>query len=378
MAEDSAQERTEKASPKRLQDAREKGQVPRSRELNTTTVLLVSASGLLVLGRYMINGLDNLFHHQLTIDRAAVFDDRALGAALYDTLTQALELMAPFFVLVTLAALLAPMAMGGISFAGEALKLDFTRLDPIKGIKRVFGPKGLMELAKALVKFAVIAALAVALLWHWSTDLMSLGMQSVNGALGYTASFIVWALLLISSGMVLIAAVDVPFQLWDHGRQLKMTRQEVKDEFKETDGQPEVKGRLRNLQREYAKRRMMAAIPDADVVVVNPQHYAVALRYDQNNMNAPVLVAKGTDYLALQIRSLAKSHSVPILSAPALARAIYHSTEIDREIPAGLYVAVAKVLAYIYQLRRKYRRDSDKPLTMEEELPIPDDLKRDE
>lgn len=378
MAEDSAQERTEKASQKRLQDAREKGQVPRSRELNTTTVLLVAASGLLVMGSYMVKGLDRLFHSHLTIDRVQVFDDRAVGAALYDTLIRVLELMAPLFVLVTLAALLAPMALGGVTFSGEALKLDFTRLDPVKGLKRVFGPKGLMELAKALVKFAVIGAIAVALLWYWSTGLMSLGLQSVDEALGYTGGYIVWALLLISGGMALIAAVDVPFQVWDHARQLKMTRQEIKDEYKETDGQPEVKSRLRSLQREFTQRRMMAAVPQADVVVVNPQHYAVALRYDQNRMTAPVLMAKGTDYLALQIRSIAKSHNVPILSAPPLARAIYHSTEVDKEIPAGLYVSVAKVLAYIYQLRRKHRRQSDEPLTMEEELPIPDEFRREE
>lgn len=378
MAEDTAQERTEEATPKRLQEAREKGQVPRSRELTTTVVLMVAAGSLLALGGHIATGLDDLFHHRLILDRSQLFDDHAIGGALYDTLCRSLEFMAPFFILIVLAAVMAPMALGGITFSGEVLTLDFTRLDPTKGIKRVFGLKGLMELMKALVKFSVIATVAVLLLWHWSSALMTLGMGPVKVDLAHTADLLVWALLLISCGTLLIAVVDVPFQLWDHARQLRMTRRDVKEEFKETDGRPEVKGRLRNLQREYAKRRMMAAVPSADVVVVNPQHYAVALRYDQGQTAAPVLVAKGADYLALQIRSMARSHRVPILSAPALARAIYYSTELDKEIPAGLYVAVAKVLAYIYQLRRRRRRDSDKPLTMAEDLPIPEELRHDE
>lgn len=378
MAEETAQERTERATGKRVSDAREKGNVLRSRELNTTILLLASGGGLFMLGGGVLNGIGGVFRHQLAIERAAVFDDHAITEAMKATLYHVLMFMAPFFILVTLAALLAPLAFGGIAFSTKPLVIDFTKLNPITGLQRVVGLKGVIEVLKALAKFAVIAAMAVAVLWHWSSDLMALGMQGPRRALGLTGGYLLWSFLLISGAMALIAAVDVPFQRWDYYRQLKMTRQEIKDEFKETDGRPEVKGRIRTLQREYSRRRMMAAVPKADVVVVNPQHYAVALRYDQARMAAPVVVAKGADYVAFQIRSIAKSHHVPILSAPALARAIYFSTELDQEIPAGLYVAVAKVLAYVYQLRKWHRTGRDEPLTMAEELPIPDELKRGE
>lgn len=341
--------------------------------------LLLSASGgLLVLGPGMIGGLDRLFHDRLTLTRHELFDDKAIPNALKDTLVHTLTFMAPFFILVTVVALLAPMALGGMAFSGKALAFKWSRLNPVEGLKKLFGPRGLMELVKALAKFAVVAVVAVLVLWHWSGQLMSLGMQPLRPALSQSVYLLGWSMLLISAALILIAAVDVPFQLWDFSRQMKMTRQEIRDEFKETDGRPEVKGRVRQMQREFSQRRMMSEVPKADVVVVNPQHFAVALKYDQDSMGAPVVVAKGADYVAMQIRSIARSHHVPILSAPALARAIYYSTELNKEVPAGLYVAVAKILAYVYQLRRKYRPDSDEPLTMNEELPIPDELRRDD
>jgi flagellar biosynthetic protein FlhB len=378
MAEDTAQERTEKATAKRLRDAREEGQVPRSRELTTMAVLLAASGGLLLLGPGLIANLSRLFQRDLTITKGQMFDNTAIATALRDTVTNTLQLMAPFFVVVVIVALLAPMALGGVTFSGKAVSIKWDRLNPVQGLKKLFGPRGLMELLKALAKFAVVVIVSVLVLKHWSGQLMALGMQPVRPALAQSMSLLGWSFVLISGAMVFIAAVDVPFQLWDFSRQLRMTRQELRDEYKETDGRPEVKGRIRRMQREYSRRRMMAEVPKADVVVVNPQHFAVALRYDQESMGAPVVVAKGADYIALQIRSIARSHQIPILSAPALARAIYYSTELNKEIPAGLYVAVAKVLAYVYQLRRKHRVDDDAPLTMKEDLPIPDELRRDD
>lgn len=375
--QDTAQERTEEPTAKKRQEAQDEGQVPRSRELTTMAVLLVASASLLMLGGHIVGGIDSVFYERLTIDREDLFDRATIPIALEETVVQALTFMAPFFILVVLVAALGPVALGGFAFSGKAVALKFDRLDPIKGLKKIFGPQGLMELAKALGKFAVIATTGVLVLWSWTNDFLSLGMQSVDKALAQGGYLLAWALFLVSSSLVLIAAVDVPFQLWNHTRQLRMTKQEVKDEQKETDGQPEVKNRIKNLQREFSQRRMMAEVPKADVVVVNPEHYAVALRYDQDSMSAPVVVAKGVDYIALQIRSIAKSHKVPLLSAPALARALYHSTELNKEIPAGLYVAVAKVLAYIYQLRRAHRADSEKPVSMSEDLPIPDELRRD-
>ena len=378
MAEDTAQERTEQATPKRLREAREEGQLPRSRELSTMALLLSASGGILALGPGVIRGLDNIFHERLMLSKSQLFDDAAITTALKDAVTHTLEVMAPFFILVTIVALLAPMALGGVAFSGKALAFKWDRLNPIQGLKKLFGPRGLMELVKALAKFAVIGVVAVMVLWHWSGQLMALGMQPLRPALAQAIYLLAWSFLLVSAALVLIAVVDVPFQLWDFSRQMKMTRQEIRDEFKETDGRPEVKSRVRRMQREFSRRRMMAEVPKADVVVVNPQHFAVALKYDQDSMGAPVVVAKGADYIALQIRSIARSHHVPILSSPALARAIYYSTELNKEVPAGLYVAVAKILAYVYQLRRRHRADSDEPLTMEEDLPIPDDLRRDD
>ncbi len=378
MAEDTAQERTEQATAKRLRDAREEGQVPRSRELSTMALLLSASGGILLMGPAVIRGIDNIFQERLVLSKRQLFDDAAITTALKDAVTHTLEVMAPFFILVTVVALLAPMALGGIAFSGKALAFKWDRLNPIQGLKKLFGPRGLMELVKALAKFAVVAVVAVLVLWHWMGQLMALGMQPLRPALAQAVYLLGWSFLLVSAALVLIAAVDVPFQLWEFSRQMKMTRQEIRDEYKETDGRPEVKSRVRRMQREFSRRRMMAEVPKADVVVVNPQHFAVALKYDQDSMGAPVVVAKGADYIALQIRSIARSHHVPILSSPALARAIYYSTELNKEIPAGLYVAVAKILAYVYQLRRKHRTDSDEPLTMEEDLPIPEDLRRDD
>lgn len=377
MAETTGQERSEKATAKRRQEAREEGNVPRSRELTTTAVLLTAAAGLLLLGGHMAEGLNRLLHTGLNISKAQIFSDDAVLAALKEGMVQALTLMAPLLLMIAAAAILAPMALGGFTFSTKALGFNPARMDPIKGLQKVFGPSGFMEVIKALVKFALVAGVSVAVLWHWYSDLMSLGQQAVGPALTEAAHLIGWSLLLISAAMLLVVAADVPFQLWNFGNQIKMTRQEVKDEFKETEGRPEVKGRIRQLQREYSRRRMMAAVPKADVIVVNPEHFAVALRYDQTRMGAPVVVAKGVDYLALEIRAVARAHRVPILSAPALARAIYYSTDLDKEIPAGLYVAAAKVLAYVYQLRAKGRRTGDRPLTMKDELPIPEDLRRD-
>lgn len=378
MAERAAQERTQKATGKRLKEARESGNVPRSREFTTAALLLAASGGMLLLGGHMLRSLDAIFHQQLVISRADIFDDHFLVAALKEGFSQALWFMAPFYLLMTVVAVLASTAVGGLSFSTKALTWNLERLDPVKGLKRVFGLGGLMEVAKALAKFTLVAGVVVMVLWHWSNDLMALGTQAVKPALQHASHLIGWSMLLISCGMILVAAVDVPFQRWQYARQLKMTRQEVKDEVKETEGRPEVKRRVRRMQMEVSRRRMMAEVPKADVVVVNPQHYAVALRYDKLRMGAPVVVAKGADYVALQIRTIAVSHKVPILSAPSLARAIYYSTELNKEIPAGLYVAVAKVLAYVYQLRRRHRAGADVPLTLDDDLPIPDDLKRDD
>ncbi len=372
MAQNDGQERTEQPTPKRLRDAREKGQVARSRELATMAMLLSGAGALLFMGEGMIAGLLRIFETSFTVSRERIFDPAAMPGLFLDALFDAVLLLAPLFILLTIVALLSSIALSGWNFSTQALAFKWEKLDPIKGLGRIFAVRGLVELLKAVAKFLLIGAVAVLLLWSKMEVFLQLGELPLQSALAQTSSLLIWSFLAISLTMILIALLDVPFQLWDHARQLRMSRQEVKEEHKQTEGSPEVRSRIRQLQREMAQRRMMSEVPGADVVVTNPTHYAVALRYDQQNMRAPKVVAKGTDLVAAQIRAIAAEHDVPLLSAPPLARALYHSAEIDQEIPAGLYQAVAQVLAYIFHLNQ----GDGQPAELGD-LPIPDEYRRD-
>jgi flagellar biosynthetic protein FlhB len=371
MAEqDTSQERTEEPTPRRLQKAKEKGQIARSRELGTMGVLLVGGTTLLLIGGSLVRTIVDIAHLGLQLTPEQARDPARLLVVFEAAGIEALVALMPFFVMVTLVAVLSHMALGGWSFAATAMAFKWEKMDPVKGLKRVFGPKGLMELAKALGKFLVVLGVAVWLLW-WQVDhYLALSQMPPEAALAETVWIILVSFLVVAAALVVVAAVDVPFQLWDHKRQLKMTRQEVKDEYKDTEGKPEVKQKIRQLQREMAQRRMMEDVPKADVVVTNPTHFAVALRYDQQRAPAPVLVAKGSDRVATRIRELAAEHDVPRVEAPLLARALYHSTEIGQEIPQRLYVAVAQVLAYCYRLRTA---GSAPPLDPES-LDVPEDM----
>ncbi len=360
MAEEQAQERTEEPTPKRLREAREKGQVPRSRELNTTLVLLTGAFAFFFSGPFMLSRLEALVIEGFSIDRATIFDTQALPAVLFSALGDALLLLAPLLAFLLLASVLGPLSLGGWAFSVEAVKPKLEKLDPIKGLGRIFSLKGLMELVKTLAKFVVVTAAAALVLWMSESELLQLGGQPLGTALEHTAQMLLWGFFVLTGVLVLIAAVDVPFQLWEHHRQLRMTRQEVKDELKETEGNPEMRARVRQIQREMAQQRMMAEVPKADVVITNPTHFAVALKYDQQRSAAPRVVARGADLVAQEIRSIALQANVPVFEAPPLARALYWNTRLGQEIPAELYLAVAQVLAYIYQLR-EFRRGGAYP-----------------
>ena len=376
MAEDSGQERTEQPTARRKQQAREKGQVASSRELNTMLMMMVAGLGLLFYGPIASEGLGKLFKSHLVIERENVFDVTALTRLFDAAIMDAVWILAPFFVLMTLAAMAGPILMGGGSFNGEALGFKWDKLNPVTGLKRVFALKGLVELVKALIKFIIIVVVSMAFLYNKVDSYLSLGNEPLNQALQHTGVLLVYAFLAIASALILIALVDVPFQLWDYQQQLRMTFQEIKDENKDTEGNPDVRGRVRRVQREIAQRRMMAEVPKADVIVTNPEHYSVALKYDQSKMAAPVVVAKGTDLIAMQIRTVAREHNVPILEAPPLARALHHTTKLNAEIPAGLYLAVAQVLAYVFKLRTQASTYKNSHHKMDD-LPIPDDMQFD-
>ena len=379
MAEqDSAQEKTEEPSAKRLQEAREKGQVPRSQELTTVMVLMASAAAMFIVGEGLVQSLTDVMKLTLNLERSMLFDVTAMTSLLW----QAVKIMAldlGFFLAITVvAALAAPAFIGGWNFSAQGMGVKPEKLSPLKGLKRIFGPQGLVELGKALGKFLLVGFFGTIILWGFRDQLLTLGQQEVIPAMAELGYIVLWGFLAICASLILIVMIDVPFQKWNHQRQLKMTKQEVKDEHKETDGSPEVKGRIRRMQIQLSQARMMSDVPKADVIITNPTHYAVALRYDQAKSGAPVLVAKGADLIAQQIRMVGQHHEVPQLSAPPLARAIFYNTEIGEEIPAGLYIAVAQVLAFVFQLRRYRNRGGNKPHLNTEDLPIPDEFRRDE
>lgn len=375
MAEnEDGQEKTEEPTAKRLDDAKKKGQIARSKELNTMAITLIGGMALVGMSGSMGDGLSEIMTSNLTIPRADMFDPLAMTRRLIASIQDALLMLAPFFVVVVVVAVFSSVALGGMAFSGEALTPKLSKLNPIKGLKRLFSMKGLIELTKAMAKFFLVGGATALVLWLTLDSFIGLSGMDLAPAIGELVNLIGWAFVLISSTLILVAAVDVPFQLWDHKRQLKMTRQEVREEMKDTEGRPEVRGRIRQLQREMATRRMMEEVPKADVIVTNPTHYAVALRYNQMRMNAPVVVAKGTELVAANIRRLGAEHEVPIIESPALARAIYFHTELGEPIPAGLYLAVAKILAYVFQLRAYVPGQGSKPV-VPDELQIPDELK---
>lgn len=352
MAEnEDGQEKTEDATPKRLEDARRKGQVPRSRELTTTAMLFMGALSMVVMGKTMIEQLGAVMSLGLSIERAKIFDRWTAIDILGTAIADGLLLVSPFLLVMVATAFAAPVALGGWAFSIEALAFKPEKLNPMKGIKRIFAVRGLVELLKALAKFLLIGSVGTGLLWHYLPELMGLGRESVGSGIAHAGYILLKSFIVLSASLILIAAVDVPFQLWDHAKNMKMTLKEVKDEHKNTEGKPEVKARIRQAQREIAQSRMMQEVPRADVIITNPTHFAVALRYDADNMAAPIVVAKGVEMVASHIRTVAAANKVPLYEAPPLARALYYSTEINQEVSAGLYLAVAQILAYVFQLK---------------------------
>lgn len=378
MAEsESGQEKTEEPTAKRLKESRDKGEIARSKELNTLAVVLAAAVALLMFGPAMVRGMTELMVFNFTIDRESLYATDSMGLHLLASARKGLDILTPIFFILLVAALVGPLLLGGWLFSAKSMAPKFSRMNPWAGLKRMFSVKALVELLKALAKFLVVLITALLVMEFQRGDLLALSLESLPNAMVHSGWILGTALLLLASSLILIAAVDIPFQIWEHKKKLLMTKQEVRDEYKDSEGKPEVKSRIRQLQREMAQRRMMAEVPNADVVITNPTHFAVALKYDPLNSGAPVVVAKGVDVLALKIREVAGEHDVVVLESPPLARAVYYSTELDQQIPAGLYLAVAQVLAYVFQLRQ-YRAGQGKRPGPVPKVPIPDEFRRDE
>jgi len=352
MSDDSDQEKTEQPTEKRLKESREKGEVPRSRDLSGAAVVLAGVAALMAGGPASFEHARRIFRFGLGYSREALFSDALPGRVLHAALREALALFAPVALATLLAAFAAPLLLGGLNFSGKALEPKFERLDPIKGLGRIFALRGLVELGKALLKLLFIGAVLALLLRHWQGALQATGRGAVSAGIAQALGLLGQAALWFGSILALIGGLDALYQKYDHTKKLRMSRQEIKDEMKESEGSPEMKGRIRQVQMAQARRRMMEELPKADVVVVNPTHFAVALKYDDGRMGAPRVIAKGVDVLAQQIRLVAGSHRIPLVEAPPLARALYASTRLGQEIPAALYVAVAQVLVYVYQLKQ--------------------------
>ena len=360
MAESEQHDRTEPATQKRIDEARRNGQIPRSRDLSAAAVMLTAGIALQTVGGTLGGRLGSLLRSGLQLSRDQVMDPALMLPAFGNAMTNSMIGIAPVLGLTLLAALGAPLVLGGWAFSGEAMVPKFERLNPAAGIGRMFSARSWVELAKALAKFGIVGTTGAIVLSVHFHALLGLGNEPLGSAIGHAFTLTGQALISLTAALILIAAIDVPFQLWQYHRDLRMTRDEVRQEARESDGSPEVKGRIRRLQRERSQRRMMLDVPKADVIIVNPTHYAVALRYDDKKMGAPVVVAKGTDHMAARIREVAAAHDVAIFEAPPLARALHRTVKIGDEIPANLYVAVAQVLTYIFQLRTA-RRDHQRP-----------------
>ncbi len=373
MAEESDQERTEPASPQRLEKAREEGQVVQSRELATFIVLMTSGATLWMMAGSLGQAMSNIVRGGLQFNPGIARDSSHVMAQLSSQFFEAALALAPFFLLVVIAALASPLLLRGWLFSSKALAPKFDRLNPFSGIKRMFSSDGLIELVKSMAKVGLLGGVAAWLIWSNVGAIFSLSMETPSNAIQHMGDLIGRMFLLVSGAMIFIVVIDLPYQLWSHYKKLRMSKEELRREAKESEGDPHLKAHIRAQQREVARRRMMSEIPTADVVVTNPTHYAVALKYSEGKMGAPRVVAKGADAVAARIRELAAEHKVPLLEAPPLARALFRHTELGDEIPAKLYAAVAEVLAYVFQLRHYQQAGGVYP-DIPSALPVPPEL----
>lgn len=372
MAEqnDSDQEKTEPATPRRIEKAREEGQVARSRELATFLLLVCGVLGLWVMGNNLYDELGIVMEQAFLFDHGLAFDTARMLSHVWSLGEHTLIALLPLFLLFTVAAILGPTMLGGWLLSAKSLKPQLSKLNPLKGLKRMFSTQALAELAKAIAKSALVGGVGVAYLWGQRDTLLGLMELPIQQALATAMRMAAVGCALIVTSLLLVILIDVPYQIWSHNKKLRMSREDIRQEHKETEGDPHVKGRIRSQQQAMARRRMMSKVPTADVIVTNPTHYAVALSYQQDAMSAPVVIAKGADQVAARIRELGDENRVPRLEAPPLARALYHHVDLDQEIPGDLYTAVAEVLAWAFRLKHVESDGGEVPATPRD-LPVP-------
>ena len=375
MAEDSSAEKTEQPTARKLEKAREDGQVPRSKELSMAIIMVVSSAYFLMAGGDMIADIKLLLVDSLTLERELIMDTKLMPVVWFERFVEGLLAIMPLLLLTLALALITPALIGGWLFSTKAFMPKPSKLNPMSGLKRMFGTQAAMELVKALVKFLLVAGVGYLVVSSQLDQIIALGSMPLGPAMEQGAFILVLAFLFISLSLLVIAAIDVPYQIHSHTEKLKMSLQDIKDEMKEMEGRPEVKAQVRQRQREMAQGRMMEEVGNADVVITNPQHFAVAMVYDQEGSGAPLVLAKGQGEMAAKIRELAAENHVTMIRIPLLARALYFTTEINEEIPEGLYVAVAQILAYVYQLNAV---TPGVPRPLQPSPEVPDDFRFDE
>lgn len=366
-------DKTEDPTPQRLEKAREEGQIPRSRELTSLLILLVGVCVIWLGGESLARRLASLLSSGLRFDHSIINDPNLILGQIILLLKEAMLALMPLIVGVVVVALVAPVMLGGLVFSTKSLAFKLDKLNPLPGIKRMFSTQTAAELMKAVMKSLLMGSMAGLFLWlHWP-DMMRLISESPLVAMGNALNMVGFCALLVVLAIIPMVGFDVFWQIYSHLKKLRMSRQDIRDEFKQSEGDPHVKGRIRQMQRAAARRRMMADVPKADVIVNNPTHYSVALQYDENKMSAPRVVAKGAGLVALRIRELGEENRVPMLEAPPLARALYRHAEVGQQIPGQLYAAVAEVLAWVWQLKR-WRLAGGTPPKKPDNLPVPEAL----
>ena len=372
MADDSDLDKSEQPTDSKLKKAKEKGQIPRSRELTSLMILLVGIMLFWIMGTHFVSKLKAIIQQAMLVAHRTD-DDKQIIFNLINLLTAGFWAILPIFVGLVIVAIIAPLSVGGLLFSLQSIKPNLGKLNPISGFKRLFSLRIFSELFKSILKVVLIAFAAALFLIYQFPNMLVLPSMYLNNALSQVMQLLIYASLLIVLALIPMVGFDIFYQIWSNLKKLKMSKQEVKDEFKEQEGNPQIKGRIRQMQQAMARRRMMKDVPKANVIVTNPTHYAVALQYDEKTMSAPRILAKGTDNIASKIKQIAQEHQIPQLEAPPLARALYRHGEIGKSIPAELYAAVAQILAWVYQLKRWHRYGGEKPLKPTN-LSIPESL----
>lgn len=372
---DSDSEKTEQPTGKKLSDAADKGNIARSRDLATALVLMGSSIGILIFGKELAQRMLDVTRRLLSLNAKDISDTNSM----FTGLGEGIALMAPpllkLIAVIAIAGIIGNTLLGGFNFTWYGASFRPNRMDPLAGLKRMFSMQSVVELVKSILKVTVVCGCAYFLLRLYFPDIMALSLMAAPLDIESAMDLLAWMFFGLCASTILVAAVDAPYQKWHYMQQMRMTKQEVKDEYKNTEGNPEVKGRIRSMQMQMSRRRMMQEVPKADVVVTNPTHYAVALKYEHGKQRAPVVIAKGVDDVAMFIRQIAEANGVPIIRSPALARSVYHTTDLDHPIPEQLFSAVAQVLAYVYQLKNYKKGKASKPKPLARELPIPEEFR---